>query len=116
MRKVTKSRLRRYMVLRLCFRCGRDQSELQNETGMTTIQLVNTIYYLMRNRLIKKEITEKGPVFTLTMRGESRLAYYEYTFQIYQQWSPLWAREGGWAEDYYKEMTILIKKLSCFVE
>jgi len=116
MRKISKSRMRRYMVLRLCFRCDRDFDELLRETGMIKIELVNVLQYLRRNRLIAKENTDAGEVYSLTTRGENRLAFYEYTYQIYQQWSPIWAREGGWAETYYHEMTILIKKLSCFVE
>ena len=100
--------------MRILFHTERDFEEILRETGLKKIDLLNTIQYLRHNRLIKKEMKEKTPVYSLTQRGENRLAFYEYVYQIYLQWSPIWAREGGWLEQYCSEMTDLIKKLDYF--
>jgi len=118
MRKISKSRMRRYRIMRLLFRSsGLGFDEILREGEFSKkIELVNTIEYLKRNRLIIKENTEKGPVFTLTMRGESRLAHFEFTYQCYQRWKPKWCigEDNDWHNSYCAEMADLIKKLNCF--
>lgn len=116
MKKVSQSRLNRYKVMRILFRTERDFDSILRETGLEKISLINVLVYLRHNRLIKEEMKGKTPIFFLTSRGENRLGYYEYVFQTYLRWSPVWAREGNWAELYFREMTEVIKKASFFVD
>jgi DNA-binding transcriptional regulator PaaX len=83
---------------------------------MTKIELVNTLENHKRSRSIQKEKNEKGSFYTLTERGEAKLAFYEYSYQCYQRWQPKWCigEDNGWANEYYTEMTDLIKKLDYF--
>jgi len=117
MREVSKGRMRRYMVLRLCFRCDRDFDELVRETGLREIEMVNTIQYLRRNRLLEKETNERGViVYSLTARGEERLAHYEFNFACYQKWKPKWCEgeNNNWDDEYCREMSELIRRLDYF--
>jgi len=115
-REISKARMRRYMVLRLLFRCERDFDEIIRETGMIKIELVNVLQYLKRSRLLKREKNEKGDIYSLTERGEIRLAFFEYVYQLYEQWRPKWCygENNGWEEAYCNEMNELIKKLNYF--
>lgn len=113
---ISKARMKRYMLLRLLFRCQRDFDELMRESGLSKIKLVNTLIYLQTNRLLKKEKNEKGMFYALSLRGENRLAYFEYHFQLYQRWRPKWCigEDNGWDDSYCNEVTDLIKKLNYF--
>jgi len=104
------------MVLRLLFRCSRDFEELQRETGLTKIEMVNVLQYLKKNRCLQKEMNEKVTFYSLTERGEVKLAFYEYSYQCYQHWKPKWCigEDSGWANDYYAQMTELIQRLDYF--
>lgn len=116
-REISKSRMRRYKVMRLLFRCdSRDFNEIMREAELSKIELVNVLQYLKRNRLLKKETNDKGMVYSLAERGEVRLAFYEYVFQCYENWRPKWCygKENGWDIAYCEDMTDLIKKLDYF--
>lgn len=116
-REVSKSKMRRYRIMRLLFRCdGRGFDEIMREGELSKIQLVNALQHLKTNRLVKKKTNEKGTIYSLTERGKVKLAYYEYTLQIYETWSPKWCLgEGnGWEIEYREEMTRMIEKLGYF--
>ncbi len=113
---ISKSRFRRYKVIRLLFRCDRDFDELQRESEMSKIELINALQYLQQNRLVKKKMNENVLVYSLAERGETRLAYYEFVFKIFMVWRPKYCRgEGnGWENDYREEIAELMKKLDYF--
>jgi len=83
---------------------------------MTKIELVNVLQYLKRNRSIQKKTNEMGPLYSLSIRGETKLAFYEYSYQCYQQWKPKCCigEDNGWHAVYCNEMATLIKELNYF--
>jgi hypothetical protein len=117
MRKISKSRMRRYRVMRLLFGCdNRDFDELMREGQMSKIELINVIGYLKRSRLIEKKTNKNETFYMLTERGEVRLAFYEFTFKLYEQWRPKWCEgeENDWQNRYYEEVSELIRKSNYF--
>jgi len=118
MRKISKSRMRRYRVMRLLFRSsGLGFNEIFREGEFSIkIELINVLVYLERNRLITKTRDEKGTIYSLTERGEARLAHYEFTYVLYQKWKPKWClgEANQWHDDYCAEMANIIRSHDCF--
>ncbi|MBE3120619.1 MAG: hypothetical protein IMZ58_00195 [Thermoplasmata archaeon] len=116
MREISKARLRRYKTMRLLFRCDKDFDELQREAEVSKIELINVLQYLQHYRLVKKIMKETGTAFSLTERGESRLAYFEFEYKIFRMWRPKYCQGtgNGWENDYREEIAELMKKLDYF--
>jgi hypothetical protein len=115
-------------VLRLLFQSdGKGFDELESQGEIHRLALINDISYLKNNHLIniEKEYyaeqsesenlnevkTRYHNKYTLTKKGQKKLAWYEYKHQLRKYWTPPWA---GGDSDYNKEITEIIKENNYF--
>jgi len=137
-KKVTKTLLERYKIMRLLFHRDRTYANLLVEGGLTNKQAVRALGRLLSHGLIRKEkiniATEKEPDFTdigiaksllgvtekrkkyiieyhLTATGEKKLGWMEYTLQPYKYWEPTWAKDSS---EYYKDIEAIIERENFF--
>ena len=130
-KKFSKTLLEQYRVLRILFHRNRLYQELVSETDLNEKKAIRALGKLISAGYVRKQkifietpkeldltdvgiaksllgVTEKRKKFTheysLTKSGEKKLAYYEYTLQLYQRWRPPWQKDN----EYYKDVTKII--------
>ena len=115
-RQVSKSKMNRYRVLRCLYNDSRTFSQLMVDADLSKLELLNSLIYLQRGRLVRKKKTDKSIIFFLTQRGMIKLAWLEFSFQCHKRWRPVgcYGDDNGWHATYCSEMSDLIKKLDYF--
>jgi len=126
MEKISRTGLERYRIIRSLFNGSLLYANLANYTDLTDLELIRGLGVLIAKGYIKKEKVDVLPTaeealrqkkakqhakYSLTGRGEKKLAYLEYRDALYKIWAPVSLSLAG---PYVQEINKIIKDNNYF--